>query len=128
MGVQLPYYECAVTCSDQGDWLALPGVLSVHWLAHELEASAPPGSPTCLLGYPIRLPDLLRDRPPVSAPSPVRRGDLWVDLGGNHCGLVSEVIRQPSVRVAIRHLCPRRRRIETDDFYEQFSGRGGFYR
>ena len=52
--------ECFVVRSPSGHWSALREGGAVHWVAHELSAKAPTAAPACLLGYALRVDDLLR--------------------------------------------------------------------
>jgi hypothetical protein len=122
--------ECFVARSRSGHWSALREGGAAHWVAHELSAKAPPAAPACLLGYPLRVDDLLRNRREVSAGMRIGRGDIWVDLDGSHCGLVDGVRHHPEkgLQITIRHASRERGVVATDDFHTHFMGRGAFYR
>ncbi len=123
-----PYAECCVARAPNGAWSPLVDRAPAHWLAHELRAKARPGGAACAFGHPIDLDDLLRTRRPIEPPTPLCAGDLWIDLDGNRCGLVTGVDRRDGLRVQIRHLDPEQGCARVVDFYEAFDGRGEFHR
>jgi len=128
LGPGVPRAECCVTRSAAGEWTPLREHAASHWLSHEIGARALPGADTCAGGAPFRLHDLLRQRRPLPAGTPVASGDLWVDLDRSHAGRVVGVDRRDGVRVLIRHLCPVAGSVTVDDFHERFAGRGEFFR
>jgi hypothetical protein len=122
--------ECFVARSPAGDWSPLEDGAREHWLAHELRVRALPSVPSCMLGHPIRLEDVLRHRRELARGVPLSPGDVWVDLDGSDCGLVAGVLRDPErgLQITVRHLSPERAVVASDDFYRHLCGRGSFYR
>lgn len=120
--------QCAVERSADGRWLPLRERAPAHWVAHELRIKAPAGAQRCAFGHPLELDEILRLRRPVSPPTPLATGDLWVDLDGRNCGLVVGVDRNHGLRVMIRHLEIEAGQVAMSDFYETFEGRGEFWR
>ena len=120
--------ECFASPVGGDAWRALASGAPAHWLAHELGVRAPIGRPACAAGFAIERRDLVgRRRPIASAP---RRGDLWVDLDDEGCGVVAGVSADSSrgLSIAIRHLHPLPARAALGDFYLQMNGRGSFFR
>jgi hypothetical protein len=85
--------------------------------------------PACAAGFALELSDLLATRRELERTLPQPR-DLWVDLDGRDCGLVTEVRRGEGAELAlsVRGLLAAGGRLETVDFYRDLHGRGRFFR
>ena len=120
--------ECFATVRGTG-FAPPPGSPCAHWLAHELSSSARPGRPGCAAGFALDLADLLLTRRELERTLPQPR-DLWVDLDGQGCGIVTEVRREEGGEIAlsVRGLLGPGGRLDTVDFYRDLHGRGRFFR
>jgi hypothetical protein len=121
--------ECFASYGGAERWLPLARGAPAHWLAHELGVRAQLGRAGCAAGHSLDRADLLAGRREVRG-EPPRRGDLWVDLDAEGCGLVVAVQHAETrgFAISIRHLEPVSARDRVADFYAQLTARGRFFR
>jgi hypothetical protein len=118
-------------------WKAITGTGCAHWVAHDREIHSGGNDERCLLGYTLRVEDLiagLSTRSLDHARRSISVGDIYVTADHEHCGRVVEIdeTREPGGKrkITIRHDSSNSsgtgRGVVEDDFDEHFHGRGEF--
>lgn len=121
-------FRCAALYTGGDSWrpIAAPG--AAHWLGHELGIGVAPGRPACAAGRAARVQELLSGCRELVRELPIA-GDLWVDLDGEGCGVVTVARRDENgVEISIRGGLTTRPQLGMLDFYRDCSGRGRFHR
>jgi hypothetical protein len=133
---------CFVIYSGAGaGWTPIPGTGCAHYVAHQLNIRT---GARCLAGYSIRVPQVIAGKTLVAGgPSGVRVGDIWVNHGRTHTGLVSRVVAPPAPPAAapgttpppppppviyITHASSAHHALSTDRFDTYFHSGGDFFR
>ncbi len=129
--------ECFVMFHGGDTWKAIIGTGCAHWVAHEREIRSGGKDERCLLGYTLRVEDLIAGLSTRSLDHGRRNisvGDIYVTTNEGHCGLVVSVdeSREPGVnrKITIRHDSSNSsgtgRGVVEDDFDKHFHGTGKF--
>jgi hypothetical protein len=118
-------------------WKAITGTGCAHWVAHERQIHSGGNDEKCLLGYTLRIPDLiarLSTRSLDHDRGNIRVGDIYVTADHGHCGLVVRIEESREQggkrKITIRNDSSSNdgsgRGVVEDDFDERFHGRGEF--
>ncbi len=129
--------ECFVVFRGGDTWEKIMGTGCAHWVAHERQIRNGGKDGECLLGYTLRVEDLiagLSTRSLNHARSNISVRDIYVTANGKHCGLVVEIDerREPGGKrkITIRHDSSSSSGsgpgVVENDFDEHFQGTGQF--
>jgi hypothetical protein len=83
--------DCFVMFRGGDTWEKIDGTGCAHWVAHERQIRRGGRDTECLLGYTLRVEDLiagLSTRSLDHARRKISVGDIYVTANGQHCGLV----------------------------------------
>ncbi len=129
--------ECFVMFHGGDSWKAIIGTGCAHWAAHEREIRSGGNDERCLLGYTLRVEDLiagLSTRSLDHGRRSISVGDIYVTADHGHCGLVVEIdeSREPGGKrkITIRHDSSNSSGtgggVKESDFDQRFHGTGEF--
>ncbi len=130
--------ECFVMFHGGDTWKAITGTGCAHYVAYKRGIRNGGEDERCLLGYTLRIPDLiasLSTRSLDHGRRDISRGDIYVTADHSHCGWVTEIEEHREPRgtrtITIENdssnsSCTGRGVVE-DDLDEHFHGRGEFY-
>jgi hypothetical protein len=123
--------ECFVSYAGHGNWYPIEGTGCAHWVAHQLDIRQGRPGEKCLAGYIYRVRALLSGRKRVPD-ALLQFKDIYVAPDMSHAGLVHRVTFSGHFgsprRVFIRHAANVKGGIIESEFYNDFDGRGYFYR
>jgi hypothetical protein len=129
--------ECFVVFCGGDAWEKIEGTGCAHWVAHERQIRSGGNDEGCLLGYTLRVEDLiagLSTRSLDHARRNISVGEIYVTTNEGHCGLVVSVDQSSQAggrrQITIRHDSSNSsgtgRGVVEDDFDEHFHGTGKF--
>ena len=128
--------DCFVVYIGGDQWEKIEGTGCAHWVAHEREIRRGRADTQCLLGYTLRIEDLIAglSTRTLDARRNIHVNDIYVTANGQHCGLVVQVEesrvpggkRKISIRNDHSNHSGTGKGVVTDDFDEHFHGTGVF--
>lgn len=114
------------------DGLAVTGTGCAHWIAHQQGITH--GSPMhrCLKGFTLKVADIAKGKKEITSLDQVKVGDIYINPGKTHAGIVSKVQKlpgsPPKIKIEIEHDSSRQGKVAKNDFATYFGGRGNFFR
>lgn len=135
VGSDIKPSECFVEFHGGDTWKKIDGTGCAHWVAHETNSRG--GHEECLLGYILRIPDLiagLSTRSLDHGRGSISVGDIYVTANHGHCGLVVRIDesreRGGERKITIRHDSSNSsgtgHGVMESDFDDHFHGKGEF--
>jgi hypothetical protein len=106
-----------------------------HWVAHEKGWNkGKAGRNGCDKDYLIRVKDVVKEAGAEVAPADVAPGNVWVNDGQTHCGIVRKVekakdpSKDPNPTIEIEHCSSGQGKVAKDDWAKKFGSAGKFYK
>jgi hypothetical protein len=112
-----------------------PGTGCAHWIAHEKGwNNGREGSNGCHKKFLIRVKDIVGKSGSEVDPQNVKVGNVWVNDGASHCGIVCKVTpakagaKDPNPTIEIEHCSSGQGKVAKNDWAKFFKAGGTFYR
>lgn len=109
-------------------WQPITGTGCAHWVAHQKNIKK--GKLRCLLGYNVRVKDLVKGMTIIKDLAKVKKGDMWFNDKIDHVGLVKavKVVKGKDPEITIQHDSSGQGKVATDMWSKRFKSRGKFYK
>ncbi len=72
-------------------WQVIPGTGCAHWVSHQKGYTGTPNDDGCLLGYNIKVKNVLSQLSKRDSIDNAQIGDIWSQNGASHIGIVTAV-------------------------------------
>ena len=121
-------------------WQPIDGTGCAHYVSHQLNIHAGPPGDQCLAGFTFKVRVMIAGRTRVTGGlSAVRVGQIWVNPGRSHTGVVSRIelppanvqprpgVPPPNPVIWITNASSGQHKLATDRFDLHFGGQGDFF-
>ncbi len=121
--------KCFVWYIGGNVWRAIQGTGCAHWVAHEKNITKGAPIHKCLAGCTLKVSDLILGKIKVPLDKVVV-GQIYVNPGVTHCGIVSKITKLPGKpdKIEIQHSSSRQKKVAKNDYATYFGGKGTFYK
>lgn len=113
-------------------WQPISGTGCAHWVSHQKGLTWGTGNEKCLEGYTFRVQKVTFHLTiHVDKVEDVQAGDIWVNPGETHMGIVSKVATAAEAgarAITIQHDSSAQGKVSENDFKSYFGGKGKFFR
>lgn len=122
--------DCFVWYLGGDKWAPIMGTGCAHWVAHQKGIKHGLPIYRCLKGFTLKVADIAKGKREIKTIEQVRVGDIYINHGKTHCGIVCKVHKIPGrpIKIETQHDSSRQGRVAKNDFQKYFGGRGSFFR
>lgn len=122
--------DCFVWYLGGDKWAPIMGTGCAHWVAHQKGIKHGLPIHRCLQGFTLKVADIAKGKREIKTMEQVRAGDIYINHGKTHCGIVCRVQKIPGrqLKIEIQHDSSSQGRVAKNDFQTYFGGRGSFFR